>query len=227
MRREPTADAPFVVAHRAGNDIEALRRACALGADLAEADVRYHRGRLEVRHLKSMGPVPLLWDKWLVVPAWKPRLSFAELLAAAPPGCELMLDLKGGRGHDPKEVLAAIERDLPGREYTVCSQFWSLLAPFHGVPGVRVVHSIGSERMLQAVLPHLERHRSDAVSIHKKLLHPGSVAKLLERVSLIMTWPVNQEEELRRLQSWGVNGFIIDDVDLLEKVVRERMPGDR
>jgi glycerophosphoryl diester phosphodiesterase len=212
-----------VVAHRAGNHEASLRRACALGADLIEADVRWHRGRMEVRHLKSMGRVPLLWDKWLLAPGWTKRLLLAELLATAPPDCELMLDLKGGHPHDPREVLAAIRRDLPGREYTVCSQHWHLLGPFHGEPGARVVHSIGNARMLQGVRPHLERHAGDAVSIHKRLLNPASVKDLLERVSLIMTWPVNDERELRQLQAWGVNGFIIDDLALAARVVQSRM----
>lgn len=222
MRREPSAGAPYLVAHRAGNEPATLRRAATIGADLIEADVRYHRGQMEVRHRKTMGPIPLLWDKWLLAPGWTPRFLLEDLLPLVPGDVELMLDIKPGRSHYPGLVREAMREALPGRAYTVCSQFWDLLAPFHDEPHVRVVHSIGSTRLLRAVVPHLERHRSDAVSIHKKLLNPASVVALRRHVSLIMTWPVNDEAELRRLESWGVNGFIIDDLALLAKLAAER-----
>lgn len=221
MRREPTAEAPLAVAHRAGNSIEGLWAACAAGVDLVEADVRYYRGRLEVRHRKTMGPVPLLWDRWELAPAWRPRLLLDELLAANP-NCELMLDLKGGDERFPREVRDAVRRLLPGREYSVCSQFWHLLEPFHGEPGVRVVHSIGSEKMLRQVGPHLERTAATTVSIHKKLLRPDTVAALFARVQTIMTWPVNDEATLRRLQAMGVNGIISDSPALLRQLVAGR-----
>lgn len=222
MRRLPTAEQPFIVAHRAGNEPDSLARACSLGVDLIEADVRYHRGRIEVRHLKSMGPVPLLWDRWLLAPGWTPRFLVEDLTAIAPQDCELMIDIKPGHLDYPRHVLEAMERGIPGRPYTVCSQSWQLLEPFHEEAGVRVVHSIGSAKMLRDVMPHLARHRSDAVSIHKKLLNARSVGALLDAVDLIMTWPVNTEAELRRLQELGVNGFIIDDFALMERMVAER-----
>lgn len=221
MRREISAERPLTVAHRAGNERASLQAACAAGVDLIEADVRYHRGRLEVRHTKTMGPVPLLWDKWFIAPGWRPRMLLADLLAAAA-GCELMLDIKGGDERFPREVARAVREALPGRDYSVCSQFWRLLEPFHDEPAARVIHSIGSTAMLHNVRPHLVRYPAEAVSIHKKLLTPAVVADLLERVPIIMTWPVNREADLRALQSMGVNGFISDNLDLLRQVVRER-----
>lgn len=218
----PTPEQPFIVAHRAGNEPASLARACKLGVDLIEADVRYHRGRIEVRHLKSMGPVPLLWDRWLLAPGWTPRFLIDDLTALAPPDCELMIDIKPGHVDYPRQVLDALRAGIPGRPYTVCSQSWKLLEAFHDEPGVRVVHSIGSARMLRDVMPHLARHSSDAVSIHKKLLDERSVPALLKVVDLIMTWPVNTESELHRLQALGVNGFIIDDFALMEHMLAER-----
>ena len=43
------------VAHRAGNTPDLLTAALADGADLVEADVHLYRGRLEIRHTKTMG----------------------------------------------------------------------------------------------------------------------------------------------------------------------------
>ncbi len=222
MRRLYTAAEPLAVAHRAGNDIPALQWACAAGVDLVEADVRYHRGRLEVRHFKTMGPVPVLWDRWALAPGWTARFQLAGLLANTPPGCELMLDVKGGGEEFPREVVRAVRQHMPGREYSVCSQYWSLLDAFHEDPHARVIHSIGSAKMLAEVVPRLDDHRCDAVSIHMKLLSPAVVETLFRQVSLIMTWPVNREADLRRLQSWGVNGYISDSREILELLVRER-----
>ena len=222
MRRQATAAAPLTVAHRAGNDLQTLEEACAAGVDLIEADVRYRKGRLEVRHLKTMGPVPLLWDRWALTPAWTSPFLLQDLLPANAAGCELMLDVKGGDEHFPREIVRVVHELMPDREYSVCSQFWDLLAAFHEDPHARIVHSIGSAKMLRDVLPRLEGHRSDAVSIHMKLLTPAVVEDLLQRVSLIMTWPVNRESDLRRLQSWGVNGFISDRLELLRMLVAER-----
>ena len=224
MRRDPTPEEPYIVAHRAGNEPSTLERACAADADLIEADVRYNRGRIEVRHLKALGPLPILWDKWFLAPGWPPRFLVDDLISIAQPGCELMLDIKPGHEQYPRQVMEAMRRGLPGEPYTVCSQSWKHLEPFHDEPNVRVVHSIGSQRMLKDVMPHLARHGSDAVSIHKKLLNERSVAELRRVVGLIMTWPVNDEGELRRLQSLGVNGFIIDDFTLIERMTQLRRP---
>lgn len=56
--------APFVVAHGAGNCLDRLHEAERLGGSLIEADVRQFRGRPELRHSKTLGPVPLYRDRW-------------------------------------------------------------------------------------------------------------------------------------------------------------------
>ena len=86
---------PFVIAHRSGNSLLALRTAEAHGVRVIEADVHLFRGRIEVRHLKTLGPVPVLWDRWKLASPFGPRLVLAELLDAAGPQTELVLDLKG------------------------------------------------------------------------------------------------------------------------------------
>lgn len=224
MRRTVSVEAPLTIAHRAANDISTLRAACSAGVDVVEADVRFHRGRLEVRHLKTMGRIPLLWDRWKLAPAWGARFTLEDLLPAAPMGCELMLDVKGGGEQFPREVVRVVRELMPNREYSVCSQFWDLLLAFHEDPHARIVHSIGSVKMLRDVLPRLEGHRSDAVSIQMKLLTPTVVEDLLRRVNLVMAWPVNREADLVRLQSWGVNGFISDRLDLLRALLAKREP---
>ena len=91
MRSSPPAS--FIVAHRAGNELARLRAAEALRLPLVEADVHLFRGRLEVRHRKTLGPVPILWDRWELAPPWTPRLRHDVRLAAPAPGPELLPDL--------------------------------------------------------------------------------------------------------------------------------------
>lgn len=225
MRRTPSSDDPLLVAHRAGNHISSMRDACASGVDLTEADVHFHRGRLEVRHFKTMGPIPVLWDRWGLARGWTPRLQLEELLTAAPDSCELMLDLKGRRPGFAPAVLRVIQATMPNRCYTVCSQMWESLVPFHDDPFARIVHSVGSAAALRRVKPMLLDERRDAISIHKKLLTAEVIRDLLQRVNLIMTWPANTEAEVRNLQQLGVNGFTIDNRELLRALASERHGG--
>ena len=133
--------APLRVAHRYGNDLASLIAAEAAAVDLIEADLWLHRNRLEVRHRKTMGPVPLLWDRWSLHPGWTRRLGLADILAAVRPGSELLLDLKGREADLPERAIQAMERARPGARYSVSSQNWELLAPFRELPQVRVVYS--------------------------------------------------------------------------------------
>jgi hypothetical protein len=190
------------VAHRAGNDLARLRAAEALELPLVEADVHLFGGRLEVRHRKTVGPIPILWDRWELAPPWAPRLLLEELLEAAP-ATELMLDLKGHDRRLPGRVLAAIEAaGRPGR-LTVCSQDWRLLEPMAGLPEVRIVHSVGNARQL-ARLPE----SVTGVSIHERLLDAGVVGELRRRAALVLSWPVESVAQARRLAGWGVQGLI-------------------
>jgi glycerophosphoryl diester phosphodiesterase len=183
-----------------------LRAAEALHLPLIEADVHLFRGRLEVRHRKTVGPIPILWDRWELAPPWAPRMVLDELLSAAAPGTELMLDLKGRDARLPGQVLAAIDTaGLPGR-LTVCSQDWRLLEPLAARPEIRIVHSVGNARQLA----RLRRRRGalSGVSIHQRLLGAAVVEELRQRAALVLSWPVESAAQARRLAGWGVQGLI-------------------
>lgn len=99
-----------VVAHRAGNDPDALRAALAAGADVVEADVYAFRGRIEVRHARTLWP---WWSRRFevdglrarLIAATEPRPLLREIVDAAGPDVSLMLDIKGGgRGGGPAPV---------------------------------------------------------------------------------------------------------------------------
>lgn len=208
---------PFVVAHRAGNDLDLLRRAESVRPGLIEADVHLYAGRLEVRHLKTLGPLPLLWDRWYLASPRTRRLHLSELLAGAGEGTTLMLDLKG---RDPRLARRVREALTDHRApVVVCSRSWRLLEPFAGDPGVRVVHSIGSRRQLRALRRRFAGRRLAGVSIHRRLLDRRTVADLRERAELIVSWPVATIEEARRLGDWGVDGVITERFEALAPVL--------
>jgi hypothetical protein len=208
---------PFLVAHRAGNRLADLRAAERLRSALVEADVRFYRGRLEVRHLKTVGPLPVFWDRWQVVAPWRPRLQLPELLAATSAKTELVLDLKGRNERLATRALAAIEPYLGRRRFTVCARRWSLLDAFAGHP-VRRVHSVGNARQLRRLLSRFAGARLDGVSIHERLLDTESISSLRAIAEVVMTWPVNQPERARELLRLGVDGLITDDAAGISRI---------
>jgi glycerophosphoryl diester phosphodiesterase len=201
---------PFLVAHRAGNDLVLLERARRLPVRFVEADVHLYAGRLEIRHLKTVGPLPILWDRWELASPWTPRLLVDRLLGATATGPELILDLKGRDRRLPARLARELARHAPGRPLTICSRSWPLLEPLLGLPGVRVVHSVGSRRQLEALIDPPAPSPLEGVSIHRRLLTPAVVADLRRRAGLIMTWPIATAHDARRLAGWGVDGVITE-----------------
>jgi len=206
----PGGQPPFLVAHRAGNRLDDLRAAESLRSTLVEADVRLFGANIEVRHLKSVGPLPIFWDRWRVVSPWRPRLQLQELLTATSDETELMLDLKGRSPRLATRVLAAIETYLGHRRFTVCARRWSMLDAFAGHP-VRRVHSVGTARQLRRLLRSFAGERLEGVSIHETLLDATNASALHAIADVVMTWPVNQPERARELLRLGVHGLITDD----------------
>lgn len=216
------APRPFVVAHRFGNDIAALERAERAGVDLVEADVWRHRGRLVVRHDTPPGRLALFWDRWSPWRGRSPQLPLAELLRELDPGTLVMLDLKGSDLALPNELVSAFRAVRPAEELLVCSQNWALLEQFRPHAGVTLVHSIGNERQLAIAWDRLARDDHDAVSIDHRLLSSARVRELKARVSTVMTWTVNGEQQFQAVLGWGVDGVISDNLDMLRQFVERR-----
>lgn len=213
----------LAIAHRAGNSHAALRAAVASGVDVIEADVHSHRGRLEVRHLKTLGPLPLLWDTWELARASAPRLFLHELLAAVEEGTTFMLDVKGRRPDAGRSVARLLHEHAPGRPVIVCSRYWPALDSFTPLPWARVVLSARNRGELARLRHRLRRPPSPyGVSVHRSLLDPGVVAELQSRVEVVMTWPINDSSALDEVLSAGVTGVISDEPSILRTVLRTR-----
>lgn len=196
-----------------------LQAATALKLPLAEADLHLYRGRVEVRHLKTVGPLPILWDRWELASPRTPRLLLDELLRAVDPATELMLDLKGRDRRLAQRVAQALRAAPHSGRITICSQNWRLLDALRGVPSVRLVHSVGSRRALRALRRRFAGRRLDGISIHRDLLDAGQVRDLHERADVVMSWPVETPDVARRLAGWGVDGLISRDFERVARAI--------
>lgn len=199
-----------MVAHRSGNSTAGLRAAAGLGVETIEADVHLFRGRLEVRHLKTIGPVPILWDRWRLGNPFARRFLVADLLEELPPDAGLVLDLKGRDRRLSGLVLEALRPHLGRLAVTVCARSWPLLEAFRGVQGVRPVHSVGSARQLRRLRRRAAGARLEGVALHERLVDAHSSRQLRELADVVLAWPVNSLERGRELVRHGVDGLISD-----------------
>lgn len=172
----------LAIAHRAGNSVDSLRAAVEAGVDVVEADVHAYRGRLEVRHNKTLGPLPFLWDQWELVSTSVPRLELAALLQAAQPGTVFMLDVKGTSASVGAAVARALHEIAPGHDVIVCSRFWPAVDAAAVLPYVRPVLSARNGRELARLRTRLATSEAYGVSLHRSLLTPALVAELRQEV---------------------------------------------
>jgi glycerophosphoryl diester phosphodiesterase len=209
----PAEHTPLVIAHRAANALDGLQVARDGSAHMIEADVHLFRGRLEVRHLKTVGPIRILWDRWRLANPYAPQLVLEDVLeATASLDAELVIDLKGRSRKVAQRVRDAIAlQRLAGRHFTICARAWHLLDEFESAPDLRLVHSVGSNRQLRRLLHAAGGERIEAISIHERLLTESTLNHLQPRTAFIMTWPVNSEKRARELRAAGVHALISDN----------------
>ena len=221
-RRAP--ERPLLIGHRFGNALGRLGAARAAGVDLIETDIHFYKGRLEVRHMKTLGPIGILWDKWRLGNPFAPRLELSEVLAALRPDEEIMLDLKpivDARGNGERmadAILEELERARPGAPATICSRRWDYLPYYRARANTRVVYSCGSTAERDRLLTGPQR--IDGISIREDFVTPEIAPHLVARGGLVMSWAVNDIATLERLAALGVTGFISDAPGAIGAAVR-------
>lgn len=220
------ADRPLLIAHRVGNHLDQVAAAVAAGADLIEADVHLYRRRLEVRHTKTMGVLPWLWDRWYLVPAAAERLLLARLTDGLPEGVTLMLDLKGWHPWLGRAIARAMEEAAPGRPYVVAGRQWQMLSAFESLGHVAIVHSARSPRELKALPRRVAGHRTDAICLHRRLLGSSRWVDLARRLApTLLTWPIVDNASAQEALTHGADGLIVDGVELLGELARAHTAG--
>jgi glycerophosphoryl diester phosphodiesterase len=214
---------PLAIAHRAGNSLAGLHAANQLGVDVIECDVHNHRGRLEVRHLKSAGPLPFLWDTWELVSASAPRLGLDELLEANRHGTTFMLDLKGRGGTTARTVARQLHTSGLERPVLVCGRYWPAVDALADLQYVRPVLSARNRVELARLRKWLAgRITVYGASVHRSLLNEEVVKGLAGQVEIVMTWPINDITTLDTVLALGVTGVISDEMGVLEEMLRRR-----
>ena len=198
-----------------------------LGVDVIECDVHEYRGRLEVRHLKTAGPLPLLWDRWELASASAPRLGLDELLEADEHGTTFMLDIKGRRA----AAAASVARFLHHRGHhgpvLVCGRWW------HSVETV----ARAAVRATGPLGPHPRRARPPAAAPGGRVL-PCTACRSTGRSSTLswspsctttsawsMTWAVNDLPTLDAVLAMGATGIISDEPTVLTELLSRRTSG--
>jgi glycerophosphoryl diester phosphodiesterase len=178
----------LAIAHRAGNSLAGLHAANRLGVDVIECDVHHHRGRLEVRHLKTAGPLPFLWDRWQLASTRAPRLGLEELLEADLHGTRFMLDLKG-RSPALGTAVAQLLHEVAGhRPVLACGRRWPVVERVAQLPFVQAVLSARNRFELARLRTRLADGLSvHGVSVHCSLLTEAVVRELRGRVAVVMT----------------------------------------
>ena len=124
-----------------------------------------------------------------------------------------MLDLKGVDSRLPAELLRLLEQRGGTREVLVCSRHWRLIDRLRG-SGVARAYSAGTDLQLAAVGARAARAGAAAVCIHRRLASGPAVRSLRDVVPRVMVWAVTTVDAARELTRDGVNGLILDDLDL-------------
>jgi glycerophosphoryl diester phosphodiesterase len=210
----------LAIAHRSGNTVAGLRAALDLGVDLVEADVHAHRGVLEMRHHKNLGPRHL-WDKWEVVARRDfAQVELAELIDELGDDSRLMIDLKGARPGLARAVSDLLRTRAPEVPFTVCTKQWGMLDAFD--PVVRRVLSVANRRSLARLRRRLAAAPVYGVSVRLRLLTPELMAELRTRTEMVMAWTVDTPEALAYARRLGVDAVISKNLGLLAGVIAER-----
>ena len=218
----------LAIAHRAGNSLAGLHAARELGADVIECDVREHRGRIEVRHLKTAGPLPFLWDTWELTSASAPRLGLTEVLEADQHDVTFMLDVKGRRTSTAELVARLLHQHAGHHPLLVCGRWWPSVDALAALPFVRPVLSARNRVELTRLRQRLRDadRRPYGVSVHMAMLDRAILDELRSRVEVVMTWPVNDLPALDRMLAIGVSGIISDEPHVLTALKGRRADGD-
>lgn len=206
------------IAHRAGNDA-ATAAVAVPPADAIEVDVHLLHRRLEVRHARVLWPFRRQFEPWYLLPVDAPRPPLHEIVDAVADDVPLWYDLKGFTPRLARQILE-LDRSAAagGRPITLSCRSWWVLRPARRRAGVRTMKSVNN-RIARWLVTSTPLGRADTgVVINQRLLDAGAVGRLRRRASTIVTWGVDDVDRARALIDLGVDGLIIDDLELIAAV---------
>lgn len=231
---------PRVLAHRGAtavaleNTLQAFVAASALGADGVELDVhRSADGVLVVHHDADARGLGVLAERTEAeIRAARPEIPTLEEALEAGAGMLVNVEVKnlpGDADYDPGERIAAGVVELltrRGREDEVLVSSFNLesvdrVRRLDGTIPTGFLTLVGMDPVDGVEVAHAHGH--DAVHPDVRALAGGAAAATIGRAhELGMTvnaWTVNDEDEMRRLATLGVDAVITDAPDLARRVL--------
>lgn len=192
----------------AENTIAAFDYALASGCDGFEFDVRFTCDRRAV-----LCHDPQIYGKEIATTDYSDLRGFGKELACledvlARFGNRAYIDIELKVSGHEEIIVAALHASPSRRGYVVSSFLPHLLLRIHEIAG-------------DVPLGYICEHRRDAERWpvlpiaafipHHKLVSSRLIEEVHSRGLRLLTWTVNQQRELLRLASWGVDGLISDD----------------
>jgi glycerophosphoryl diester phosphodiesterase len=214
----------MLIAHAAGNSADAVERAIAAGADAVEADLYAQRDHFEVRHERSLFPLPVLVERWYVRRRPRRPMRLVNLLDLVGGRCAVLLDLKSG-GPRSAHILERVLREAPdGTDLAVSSQFWYMVRAVNAAhTSIPALYSIDVRAKLDLFMSVAERDRQAAgVSIRHTLLDRPTAETLQERGMIVAAWTVDDVDRARELAEWGVDAITTNRIEDAIAAFRER-----
>lgn len=210
----------YAIAHRAGNNLHHLERALAAGVDAIECDFWHDHGRLALRHERKLPAIPVLYDRWYLRFSWG-ELSLPSLLREINFRAELFLDIKSSTPKAASVVLDLYHDNEAMMPRTIVSSpQWRLLDQLAAAgTEMRMFYSVKNLSGVEALLRRCRQDLPPAgTSIRHTLLSEVLIARLHAAGLKVFAWTVNTPPRARELRSWGVDGIISDDLDVLTRV---------
>jgi glycerophosphoryl diester phosphodiesterase len=207
---------PLAIAHRGGNSLDVAREALRVGADMLEADIWLHNGRIEVRHMHRLGPV--FWERWRLALSWRDPLTLRELLSGTSDDTLLFLDLKGEELDLGPAMVEELGRTAPGRMIAVCGRNYRQLDPLVDHPNIVVFYSVGERKEWPEAWPRLEAMPYPALSLKYQLATPTVAQRLGALGATVVCWGVRTSSELATIVDLGFDGATTSNHDLITRI---------
>ena len=196
----------------AENTIAAFEYALASGCDGFEFDVRFTRDRRAVLcHDPQIHGREIATSDYSDIQHTDRELACLEDVLGHF-GNKAYLDIELKVGGDEEALAAALQASPVSRGYVVSSFLPDVLLRIHEIDadvplGYICDHRRDAERWTELPIA--------AFIPHHKLVSRRLIEHVHSRSLKLLTWTVNQQRELLRLASWGVDGLISDDPNLL------------
>src|SRR2546423_9954783 len=224
------------IAHAFGNSRKLLTRAIATPIDMIEADVRYHEGRLWIRHERRLGWLPVLGDRrhgreprtyaLRLLRGYYLRLdihrfTLGELFGGVGGNKRLLLDLKLCSDAEAPDFAQALAREIhvggAAGSVAVCGQFWPVLDSLRRLaPEIAVRYSIERHDQWECYTQIAERDEdARRICIEHRFLDDAKLSRLKQQGADIYCWTVDDPAEAAALVGRGVDGIISNDLSLL------------